>query len=162
MRGKGTGNKKHKWQAQNRQGEVKNRIGNGEAKKLVCTTHGHELSGRNAGGSGGTGQRGAKGKQDNCNSIINKMYLIKKQEKGKNVPIVPVSSENTREQEEAKSECPPILKFCLNLTLHLSKDAFGSLSQTLQLITHSLMLQFSFVVGMVSICGLNLLPENHV
>ena len=41
--GKGTGNKKHKWQAENRQGEVKNSIGNREAKELVCMTHGHEL-----------------------------------------------------------------------------------------------------------------------
>ena len=32
--GKGAGNKKHNWQAQNRQGEVKNTIGNGEAKNL--------------------------------------------------------------------------------------------------------------------------------
>ena len=43
--GKSTGNKKHNWQAQNRQGEVKNGIGNGEAKELICTTHGHELRG---------------------------------------------------------------------------------------------------------------------
>ena len=41
--GKGTGNKKHKWQVQNRQEEVKNTIGNGEAKELTCTTRGHEL-----------------------------------------------------------------------------------------------------------------------
>ena len=34
-----TGNKKHKWQVQNRQGEVKNSMGNGEAEKLLCTTH---------------------------------------------------------------------------------------------------------------------------
>ena len=27
----------------NRQAEVKNSIRNGEAKKLACTTHGHEL-----------------------------------------------------------------------------------------------------------------------
>ena len=27
--GKGTGNKKHKWQVENRQGEVKNSMGNG-------------------------------------------------------------------------------------------------------------------------------------
>ena len=47
---KGTGNKKHKWQVENRQGEVKNSIGNGEAKELICTTHGHELRGRDAGG----------------------------------------------------------------------------------------------------------------
>ena len=29
----------------NRQGEVKNSIGNGEAKELICMTHGHELTG---------------------------------------------------------------------------------------------------------------------
>ena len=28
-----------------KQGEVKNSIGNGEAKVLICTTHGHELRG---------------------------------------------------------------------------------------------------------------------
>ena len=33
--GKGTWNKNHKWQVQNRQGEVKNSIGNGEAKELT-------------------------------------------------------------------------------------------------------------------------------
>ena len=42
--GKGTENKKHK-QVQNRQGEVENSIGNGEAKEFICTTHGHELRG---------------------------------------------------------------------------------------------------------------------
>ena len=41
--GKDTGNKKHKLQVQNRQGEVKNSMGNGEVKELTCTTHGHEL-----------------------------------------------------------------------------------------------------------------------
>ena len=41
--GKGTGNKKHKWQVQTRQEEVKNSIGNGEAKEFICMTHGHEL-----------------------------------------------------------------------------------------------------------------------
>ena len=30
---------------QNRQGDVKNSIGNGEAKTLTCTTLGHELRG---------------------------------------------------------------------------------------------------------------------
>ena len=30
---------------QNRQGDVKNSIGNGEAKELICPTHGHELRG---------------------------------------------------------------------------------------------------------------------
>ena len=41
--GKGTGNKKHKWSVQNRQVDVKNSIGNVEAKELICTIHGHEL-----------------------------------------------------------------------------------------------------------------------
>ena len=36
-RGKGTGNKQHKWQVQNRQGQVKNSIRNGEAKELIYT-----------------------------------------------------------------------------------------------------------------------------
>ena len=40
---KGTGNKKHNRQAQNRQGEVKDSVRNGEAKELICTTHGHEV-----------------------------------------------------------------------------------------------------------------------
>ena len=31
--------KKHNWQVQNRQGDVKNSVGNGEAKELICTTH---------------------------------------------------------------------------------------------------------------------------
>ena len=48
--GEGTQNKKHKLSVQNRQGEVKNSIGSGEAKELICTTHGHELSRGNAGG----------------------------------------------------------------------------------------------------------------
>ena len=33
-----------------RQGEVENSIGNGEAKELICTTHGHVKRGQNAGG----------------------------------------------------------------------------------------------------------------
>ena len=88
--GKGTGNKQHKWQVENRQGEVKNSIGNVEAKELTCTTHGHELKGENVGGRGCPGQRGIKGgKWDNCNSIINKIYLknkkIKKEKKKKSL-----------------------------------------------------------------------------
>ena len=53
--GKGTRNKKHKWQVQNRQGEVKTSIGNVEAKELICITHGHKLRGGCWGGvpSGG-------------------------------------------------------------------------------------------------------------
>ena len=35
-------------------------MGNGEAKELICTIHGHELRGENAGGRGGAGQRGRK------------------------------------------------------------------------------------------------------
>ena len=52
-------------------------MGNGEAKELICTTHGHELRWvGNTGGRWGAGQRGIKGKKwHNCNSIINKIYL---------------------------------------------------------------------------------------
>ena len=52
-------------------------MGNGEAKELACTTHGHELRWVNAGGRGGAGWKGKKGekkKWDNCNSVINKIY----------------------------------------------------------------------------------------
>ena len=58
-------------------------MGNGEAKELICMTHGHELKGRNVHWRGCAGQRGIKGRKkwDNCNSIINKMYLIKKKKK---------------------------------------------------------------------------------
>ena len=71
------GNKKHNWQVQNRQGQVKNSIGNGEAKKFICLTHGHELGEGNAGGNGDSGWRRIKERKkwDNCNSIINKIYL---------------------------------------------------------------------------------------
>ena len=62
------------------QREVKNSMGNREAKELMCMTHGHELRGGNSGGREGTGQRGIKGRKkwDNCNSIINKIYFLKK------------------------------------------------------------------------------------
>ena len=74
--GKSVQIKKHNWQVQNRQREVKNSIENREAKELICRTHGHEIRGWSAGGNRGTEQRGAKGKYlDNCNSIINKIYL---------------------------------------------------------------------------------------
>ena len=43
--GKVTGNKKHKWWVQNKQGDAKNSIRNGVDKKLIRTTRGHELSG---------------------------------------------------------------------------------------------------------------------
>ena len=61
---------------ENRQGEGKNSVGNVEAKEHICMTHGHELYGGNVGGRGCAGWSGVKGgKWDNCNSIINKMYL---------------------------------------------------------------------------------------
>ena len=58
--GRGIGSKKHNWQAQNRQGEVKNSIGNGEAKDPICMTLGCKEWGGNTDGNGGTGQRGLK------------------------------------------------------------------------------------------------------
>ena len=68
---KGTGNKKHNWQAQNRQGEVKNSMGNGEAKELICMIHGHELRWGNAeGGGGDAGWRGIKERKKNGTTII--------------------------------------------------------------------------------------------
>ena len=56
--------------------EVKNSIGNGEAKELICTSHGLKLRGEeNAGG--GARWRGIKWREkwDNYNSIINKIYF---------------------------------------------------------------------------------------
>ena len=52
-------------------------MGNVEDKELLYMTHGHELNGGNAGGRGCAGQRGIKGKWDNCNSILNKTYFLK-------------------------------------------------------------------------------------
>ena len=83
--GKGTENKQYKWQVENRQGEVKNSIGNGEAKEVIYVTHGHELKRGNVGRRGCSGWRGKSGgKWDNCNSIINKIYLKKKNKIYKN------------------------------------------------------------------------------
>ena len=57
-------------------GKVKNSIGNVETNELICMTQGHELRWGDVGGRGCAGQRGIKGgKWDNCNSIINKIYL---------------------------------------------------------------------------------------
>ena len=70
MEGNDTGNKKHNWQAQNRQGEVKNIIGNGEAKVLICTTHGHKLRRGNAGERRGTEWREIKGEKNEMTVII--------------------------------------------------------------------------------------------
>ena len=61
--GKGTENKQHKWQVENRQGEVKNSIGNVEAKELICMTHKHELRGQNMGG-------GVKGRGRKIGAIV--------------------------------------------------------------------------------------------
>ena len=52
-----------KWQVENRNGEVKNCIGNGEAKELTGVTHEDELRRGNAGGLGGQGGVGIKGEK---------------------------------------------------------------------------------------------------
>ena len=51
-------------------------MGNGEAKELICMTHGHGLRWGNDGLKGDTGQRGIRGREkwDNYNSITNKIY----------------------------------------------------------------------------------------
>ena len=46
------------------------RIRNGEAKELICTTHGHELRWGNAGGRGCTGWKGIKGRKKSGTTII--------------------------------------------------------------------------------------------
>ena len=43
--------------------EVKNSMRNVEAKELICMTHGHEIRWGNAGGRGGAGKRGIKGRK---------------------------------------------------------------------------------------------------
>ena len=54
-------------------------MGNGEAKSLICMTHGHELRLGTAGGRGCTRWKGIKGRKkwDNYNSTINKIYFKK-------------------------------------------------------------------------------------
>ena len=44
-------------------GRDKNGMGNREVKELICTTHGHELSGGKAGGLGSAGWREDKGEK---------------------------------------------------------------------------------------------------
>ena len=44
-------------------GEVKNSMGNGEAKELTCRTHGHELRWGDVCGRGSAGQKGIKGRK---------------------------------------------------------------------------------------------------
>ena len=41
-------------------------------------THGHELSRGNAGGRGCRAEGNKGGEYDNCNSIINKIYILKR------------------------------------------------------------------------------------
>ena len=60
---------------QNRQWEVKDRIGNGEAKELIYMTCEHELFWGNADRRRDGGHRGIKGRRGNCSSIINKYTL---------------------------------------------------------------------------------------
>ena len=44
-------------------------MGNGEAKELICMTHGHELSLGDAGGNGSTGQRGRRERKNGTTVI---------------------------------------------------------------------------------------------
>ena len=62
MGGKVQGLRNTNWEVQHRPGGVKNSMGNGVAKELICMTHGHELRGdcwREWGvlGGGGKGER---------------------------------------------------------------------------------------------------------
>ena len=50
------------WYIQNRQGDVKNSIGNGITKEIICITHGHELREEFLEGMGVPGGGGQKGK----------------------------------------------------------------------------------------------------
>ena len=52
-------------------------MGNGEAKELICTAHGHELRGE-CWRERGYWAEGGKGEEKICHSIINKMYLKKR------------------------------------------------------------------------------------
>ena len=61
--GNSAGIKKNNLWLQSRQEEVKNSIGNEEAKELICMTHGHELREGIAGGNGDTWQKGEKGEK---------------------------------------------------------------------------------------------------
>ena len=55
-------------------------MGNGETRELISMTHGHELRWGDYRWEGGAGWRGIKERKkwDNCNSIINKIYFVKK------------------------------------------------------------------------------------
>ena len=54
--GKGTENKQHKWQVENRQGDVKNSIGNVETQQLICVNNGYEPGGMEQLGEGVQGR----------------------------------------------------------------------------------------------------------
>ena len=69
-RGKGAGNKKCKWQAQNRQGELKNSIGDREAKELTCMTHRHKLRGGILVGVGVQGGGEVRGEKNGTTVIV--------------------------------------------------------------------------------------------
>ena len=65
---------------------------NGEAKEVTCMTHGYELWG-NGGGRRGAGQKRIKGRKiwDNCNRIINKIYLINNKRKMEGVLLMTIN-----------------------------------------------------------------------
>ena len=50
-------------------GEVKNSIGNREVKELICTTHGHELRGRECWRKGGCRMEGDKEEEKNGTTV---------------------------------------------------------------------------------------------
>ena len=54
---------------QNRQGEVKNSIVNGEAKERICMTHAHELRWGECWWEGGASQEGIKGRKNGTTVI---------------------------------------------------------------------------------------------
>ena len=59
-------------------GEVKNSLGNGETKELICMIHVYELREGRCWCEGVVEQRGIKGKKlYECNSMVNK-HIIKK------------------------------------------------------------------------------------
>ena len=53
--------------------EFKNSMGNGGAKELVCTSHGHELRWGNAGGRGGYWAEGEKGEKNETSVVAKSM-----------------------------------------------------------------------------------------
>ena len=98
-----------------RQGEVKNSIGNGEAKELICTTHEHELRGKcwRESEYWVEGNKGEKKEWDNCKSIINKIHLkkIKKQKQPKwhislsFTPSCPQKKKREKKERYLKDKC---------------------------------------------------------